>query len=403
MRRQTLDRDLDKVALLSEYGRQKLLGYAESFRGLAQLFEENIEKDSEEDNGEDRLSCLWQKKICENRELLADHLKEAADIMSDVAGETFRYKLPSERRYRQIAKILKESGILLKDFVVLEDEDNHMELCLTMKTRTQANIVIEDVAALLSVAMHMRLRALAGSSIFMTGEWNTFHFAKEPAYHVLTGVAKAVRETEKISGDNYSFCETGEGRMITVLSDGMGSGERACEESEKVIEMAEKFLEAGFRKKAAVQIINGAMAAADHERKMSTLDLCDINLYTGECEFLKVGAAETYIKREFMAEKLCGEALPLGVFGQIEPEVISRQLQDGDYVIMLSDGVTEAFAGGMGEEMLSELIEQTVYVNPGEIAGQILRYCLKQCRGKIRDDMTVLVIGIWKRENRETE
>lgn len=399
MKRQALDRDLDKVALLPEYGRQKLLGYAESFRGLAQLFEESIEEDSEDD----RFSLLWQKKICENRELLADHLKEVADIMSDVAGETFRYKPPSDRRYRQISKILKESGILLKDFVLLEDEDNHMELCLTMKTRTQANIVIEDVAALLSVAMHMRLRASGNSSIFMTGEWNTFHFAEEPVYHVLTGAAKAVRETEKISGDNYSFCETGEGRMITILSDGMGSGETACEESEKVIAMTERFLEAGFRKEAAVQIINGAMAAADRERKMSTLDLCDINLYTGECEFLKVGAAETYIKREFMVDRLCGEALPLGVFGQIEPEVISRQLQDGDYVIMLSDGVTEAFAEGMGEEMLSELIEQTVYVNPGEIAGQILRYCLKQCRGKIRDDMTVLVIGMWKRENREME
>ena len=388
MRRQVIDRDSDKVGLLPEYGRQKLLGYAESFRDLAQLFEEDIE----EDNEQDRFSCLWQKKIYENRELLADHLKEVADIMSEVAGEAFRYKPPSERRYRQIAKILKESGILLKDFVLLENEDNHIELCLTMKTRTRANIVIEDVAALLSVAMHMRLRASGNNGIFMTEEWNTFHFTEEPVYHVLTGAAKAVRETEKISGDNYSFCETGEGRMITILSDGMGSGEEACEESEKVIEMTERFLEAGFRKEAAVQIINSAMAAADREQKMSTLDLCDINLYTGECEFLKVGAAETYIKREFMVDKLCGETLPLGVFRQIEPEVISRQLQDGDYVIMLSDGVTEAFAQGMGEEMLPELIEQTVHVNPGEIAGQILRCCLKQCRGKIRDDITVLVI-----------
>lgn len=397
MKRQTLDRDLDQAALLPEYGRQKLLGYAESFRGLAQLFEENIEADSEED----RFSCLWQKKIYENRELLADHLKEVADIMSDVAGETYRYRPLSERRYRQIAKVLKESGIVLKDFALLENEDNHMELCLTMKTRAQDNIVIEDVAALLSVAMHMRLRASGNSSIFMTGEWHTFHFTEEPVYHVLTGAAKAVRETEKISGDNYSFCETGEGRMVTILSDGMGSGERACEESEKVIEMTERLLEAGFRKEAAAQIINGAMAAADHEQKMSTLDLCDINLYTGVCELLKVGAAETYIKREFLVDKLCKETLPLGVFGQIEPEVISRQLQDGDYVIMVSDGVTEAFAQGIGEEMLPELIEQTTYVNPGEIAGQILRYCLKQCRGKIRDDMTVLVIGIWKQENKE--
>lgn len=399
MRKQSLGRALDKVTLLPEYGRQKLLGYAESFRGLAQLFEDN----KEADNKEDRFSCLWQKKSYENRELLADHLKVAADIMADVAGETYRYKPLGERRYRQIARILKESGILLKEFMLLENEDNHTELCLTMKTKAQGNIVIEDVAALLSVAMHMRLRATGNSSIFMTEEWHTFHFTEEPAYHVLTGTAKAVRETEKISGDNYSFCETGEGRVVAILSDGMGSGGQASEESEKVIEMAERLLEAGFRKEPAIQIINGAMAAADYEQKMSTLDLCDINLYTGVCEILKVGAVESYIKREFLVERIDGGELPLGVFGQIEPETVSRQLQDGDYVIMLSDGVTEAFAQGMGEDMLPELIEQTIHVNPGEIAGQILRYCLKQSRGKIRDDMTVLVIGIWKQEYTEME
>ena len=405
MRRQTQDINSEKLAVLPEYGRQKLLGYAESFRDLAQFFEEEYEEDSEkhkdfsgemnEDEG-DRFSYLWQKKVCESRELMADHLKEVADIMSGVAGETYRYRPLSERRYRQIARLLKESGILLKEFLLLENEDNHMELCLTMKSRSQDNIVIEDVAALLSVAMHMRLRSSGNSCIFMTGEWRTFHFREEPVYHVLTGAAKAVRETEKVSGDNYSFCETGEGRMVAILSDGVGSGERACEESEKVIEMTERLLEAGFRKEAAIQIINGVLAAGGHEQKMSTLDLCDIDLYTGTCELLKVGAASTYIKREYLVDRLYGGTLPLGVFGQIEPEVISRQLQDGDYIIMLSDGVTEAFAQGMGEDMLPELIGQTVHVNPGEIANQILGYCLKQSRGKIRDDMTVLVIGIWK-------
>ena len=90
---------------------------------------------------------------------------------------------------------------------------------------------------------------------------------------------------------------------------------------------------------------------------MSTLDICELNLYTGACEFTKIGAACTYIKREHLVDRLSARNLPLGVFQQIEPETIYRQLQDGDYIIMLSDGVLDALEQGIGEEILPELIE----------------------------------------------
>lgn len=394
MKKQANIEDENLIAIIPEYGRQKLLGYAESFRDLAELFEEKEEtKECRQDTT--RQEYLLQKKLCENQGLLADHLKEMAHIMADVAQETYRYRPVGERRYRQIARMLKESGILLKNLFVLENEDEHMELSLVMKTESQENIVIEDVADLISVAMNMRIRASKNGPVFMTREWNAYHFLEEPTYHILTGVAKAVKETEKISGDNYSFYEMEKGKMITILSDGMGSGEQACKESEKVIEMMERLLEAGFRKEAAVQIINGALAAGGQEQSMSTLDICEMNLYTGECDFIKVGAACTYIKREHLVDRLSSRNLPLGIFQQIEPEIMHRQLQDGDYVIMLSDGVLDALSQGIGEEILPEIIGKTAHTNPGEIANQILSYCLHQSRGQIRDDMTVLVIGIW--------
>ena len=400
MRKQANIEDENLIAMIPEYGRQKLLGYAESFRDLAELFEE---KEETEDYKQDttRQEYLLQRKLCENKGLLADHLKEMAHIMTDVAKETYRYRPVGERKYRQIARVLKESGILLKNFFVLENEDEHMELSLVMRTESQENIVIEDVADLISVAMNMRIRAAKNDPVFMTREWNAYHFLEEPTYHILTGVAKAVKETEKISGDNYSFCEMEQGKMITILSDGMGSGEKACKESEKVIEMMERLLEAGFRKEAAVQVINGALAAGGQEQSMSTLDVCEMNLYTGECDFIKVGAACTYIKREHLVDRLSSRNLPLGVFQQIEPETMHRQLQDGDYVIMLSDGVLDALSQGIGEEIMPEIIGKTTHTNPGEIANQILSYCPHQSRGQIRDDMTVLVIGIWNQMEME--
>ena len=183
--------------------------------------------------------------------------------------------------------------------------------------------------------------------------------------------------------------------MVAVLSDGMGSGEKACDDSERIIEKMERLLEAGFRKETAVQMINGALVAAGQEEHMSTLDLCDINMYTGACEFVKAGAACSYIKRGRLVDRLSARNLPLGVFWEMSPEIHTRTLQSGDYVIMLSDGVLEALSEGIGEEAFPEIIGKMEYSNPNEIANQILAYAIGQSRGRIRDDMTVLVTGIW--------
>ena len=64
----------------------------------------------------------------------------------------------------------------------------------------------------------------------------------------------------------------------------------------------------------------------------------------------------------------------------------------------VSDGILDALSQGIGEEMLTEIIGSSDLKNPGEIANHILNFCIHQCRGHIRDDMTVMVIGIWKKE-----
>lgn len=406
MKRQTEDRDDNKITIIPEYGRQRLLSYAESFRDLADLFEaEDLCLDETDDHDPaDRLDYLWQRKLQENQGLLAEHLKEMAHIMAEVARETCLYRPMGERKYKQVSKMLRESGILLRNFFELEREDGHIEVSLTMKTISEKytkfgeHICIEDVADFLSVAMNTRLRAAKNVPQYLTPDWNTYYFMEEENFHLLTGVAKAVKENEQISGDNYSFYEAENGRMAAILSDGMGSGEKACGDSERVIEKMERLLEAGFRKETAVQMINGALVAAGQEENLSTLDICDINLYTGACEFMKVGAACSYIKRGRLVDRLSALNFPLGVFGQIETESLHRVLQSGDYVIMLSDGILDALSQGIGEEVLPEIIGRIEYANPNEIANQILAYCLKQSGGQVRDDMTVLVIGVWEKD-----
>lgn len=410
MKRQMQLKEDDRIEIIPEYGRQKLLSCAESFRDLAELFEDGQADQTAADEPADRQEYLCKRRMQENQGLIAEHLKEMSHILATVAKETCKYHTMGERRFRQMALLLKESGILLQNYLELEHEDGRREISLTLrqtgKRRSRfgemEHISTEDVADYLSVAMNRRLCMAKNTPPYLTEDYNTYYFLEEPPYHLLTGYARAVKESEKVSGDSYSFCEVDTGRLLVLLSDGVGSGEDARRESERVIEMMERFLEAGFGKETAVQMVNGALVTSGQEQAMSTLDICDIDLYTGSCEFVKMGAACTYIKRGRLVDRLSAQSLPLGVFGEMSPEIQTRTLLSGDYMIMLSDGVLEALSEGVGEQVLPEIIGRMEYQNPGEIANQILAYAIGQSRGRIRDDMTVLVAGIWDQEDDAT-
>ena len=93
------------------------------------------------------------------------------------------------------------------------------------------------------------------------------------------------------------------------LSDGMGSGMDACRESEIVVELLEQFLESGFSQETAARMVNSALVLNGREGMFSTVDICAVDLYTGICEFLKAGAAATFIRRDHWVEAISSESL----------------------------------------------------------------------------------------------
>ena len=398
MKKQSLGEREELGSILPEYGRRKLLTYADSIRELADSFKETEQIQRDGGKNQDRRDYVWQKRLNENKELMVTHLEEMAQIMLSLAEETRRCIPMGERRFKQIAHALRELGIQIKNLYLIENEMGHMEVSLTMKNMRADTLSSEEIGDLLSVLLNMHLVSAGDNAFFIGEEWQTYYFVQEAKFHVLTGVAKAVKETEKISGDNYAFFEGNAGNLTAVLSDGMGSGEKACTDSTMVVELMQKFLEAGFQMEVAIQMINSALLAGGENANMSTLDLCSLDLYNGECRFVKVGSACSYIKRQHLVDRISSGNLPLGIFQKPDTEAVGRTLMDGDYVIMVSDGILDALSQGIGEDMLSELIGGSSLENPGEMANAILNFCIHQCRGHIRDDMTVLVIGIWKKD-----
>lgn len=395
MRRQKQLINADKKQkLLPDYGRKRLLTYADSFRELAEVFEEMPQKEQEEER--DRQEVLWKKKLRDHCGLMAGQLQEFANIMEEVAEESFCYEALGERKTKAIIQGLMAEGIQVQELYRIQDKEGTYEYLMLARKTGKREKNVQEAADILSVILNCRLTPADGSPLLLADVYKTFRFVEEAKFHVLTGVALAVKENEEVSGDNYSIYQTDRGKLTMLLSDGMGSGKKANEDSRIVIELAEKLLEAGFRPEMAVQMLNSSILAGSEEQNMSSLDLCQIDLRTGIGEMIKIGGANTYIKRAHLVEQISARNLPLGIFMEIETEPVTRQLMDGDYIFMISDGISDGFAEGNGEAALLEVISHMSLENPKEMANCILNHAMKESKGRIRDDMTVMVVGLWE-------
>ena len=388
---------VEESVYLLEYEKQKLMTCAKSFEDLAKVFVYLPDRENKKSIQEmDRQTLIWKRRIKENRELLADNLKEMAVIMGQVAKKDVRAVWYPEKKRKQVIHLLEDEGLNIKDIYCLEGNGEKSKVAVCVKGKNGITLTSSEMAEYLSVLLNRHLQACAGTPFFITDEYKNLYFEEEAKFTVLTGFAKAIKETEKISGDNYSFFETDNGIFTAILSDGMGSGEKACADSETVVDMAEKFMDAGFSMETTVQMINDALLAGTEDSNMSTLDLCSVDLHSGTCSFVKIGSACTFIKRGNEVEKIPSVSLPLGIFHQLDVTTQMRYLSDGDYVIMLSDGIADCLSQKEGELFVKDLISSLMYQRPTEIANCIMKYVLSVSKGRIRDDMTVLVMGFWE-------
>ena len=78
--------DMDKesfASILPDYGKRKLMTYADSIRELALNLEDNGNEepgDKECREAVDRRAILWQKKLSENKSLMVDQLREMSKV-----------------------------------------------------------------------------------------------------------------------------------------------------------------------------------------------------------------------------------------------------------------------------------------------------------------------------------
>ena len=96
----------------------------------------------------------------------------------------------------------------------------------------------------------------------------------------------------------------------------------------------------------------------------------------------------------------CIEAgsLPAGAVAKADIKVAKRTLSHGDFLVMITDGVIEYLHVRSHKEAIRDIIARANGENAQGLADYIMMQVMILTGGIPKDDMTILVTGIWERE-----
>lgn len=209
-----------------------------------------------------------------------------------------------------------------------------------------------------------------------------------PRFEIEFAVAQSASVRTGVSGDTALAFEK-DGAFYSVISDGMGSGESARKTSRFVAEyLRHSLMPDTSLAKEAVGSLSGLIRQR-REECAATADVFSFDTHTGECRFLKCGAAPSYIVRKDSVFAVRASGAPIGIMRGVDAEEMLAEVRAGDTVVMISDGVS---AVPDEAAWLIEFLARPSLLSPEEYANELLR--LAKQRGGTADDITVTVLRI---------
>ncbi|OPY56714.1 MAG: Stage II sporulation protein E [Pelotomaculum sp. PtaU1.Bin035] len=342
----------------------------------------------------------WSKRLLESRGIVSEQLKGIGEVIAGLPGE-LKFDAETGDSWLILRKKLKEAGIKLESISVGRLGGEGVEVSLSHRPcggRMQCGDIMEP---LLSSVLEQPFNRAAAVCTAKEGDpVCQLKFCPALNYRLVLGVSGVGKGGSLVSGDSYSFFYLKGGRFGLVISDGMGVGPRAALESGITISLLRHLLELGFGQDLAIKTVNSILALRSPGESFATVDLAMVDLYSGHADFVKIGATPSYLLRGGLVSQIKASSLPVGIIEDIEVASQARMLEPGDVLVMLTDGVLEAYNGADNhEEWIIKVLEDAVDLPPREMAELLLKLAQTGAGGvaRVPDDMTIVVAGLEKR------
>lgn len=344
-----------------------------------------------------KMNQQLKEQMVESKKIVAEQLQGVSEVMDHFAKEIMKERKRHEKQEIQIIRALKQLYIQIEKIDIFNLERGNIDIEIHAIFSTYRDEGEKLIAPLLSdildetiVVKRVEVGEVPHSTTVMV-------FQSAKLFEIQTGVAIAAKGGGLISGDSYSVTEISSGKYALAISDGMGNGARAREESMETLRLLRKMLQTGISEQVAIRSINSILSLRTTDEMFATLDLAVINLHNAHLRFLKIGSAPSFIKRGNDIIQLEANNVPIGIIDFVTLDIVQETLQHGDILIMMSDGVYDAPNFIKNHDVyLRRKIRQLETDHPQEIADLLLEEVIRNNDGVIRDDMTIIAAKITK-------
>ena len=329
-----------------------------------------------------------ENRIDEVRSVVSDQFDGMSYMLSELANDLEKDGKFDNSTAAKAAAALKNLGINTEECTCKIDKFGRMSL--EIKAKKQPNTIINklQIMKLLSVVCE---RDFDPPAINTSNESIYITVNEHAEIRVDVGIAQKCASDSAMCGDAYKYFFDGRGHFIMILSDGMGTGGRAAVDGAMASGLMSRLIKAGFGYDCSLRILNSSMLFKSTDESLATVDIASIDLFTGQVELYKAGAAPTLIRRSGRTGKAESTSLPAGILREISFDKAVVRCKIGDIVVLMSDG-----ASFEGTDWIKGEIENWSDGTAEELAERICEGAKRRRSDNHLDDITVMTAVLKK-------
>ena len=323
-----------------------------------------------------------ESRIEEVRSVVSDQFNGISDMLRDLSVDFENDEYFDVTTADNAAAALKSLDIRAEEACCRIDKYGRMTLEFKIKKNNDLIINKLKVMKLISLTCE---RDFDIPNISEVGGDVYIVMNERAAFTIDYGAEQFCAGESSVCGDAYKYFNDGRGHFIMILSDGMGTGGRAAVDGAMASGLMSRLIKAGFGYDCSLKFLNSSMLFKSTDESLATVDIASIDLFTGQTELYKAGAAPTIVRRSGRTGKAESTSLPAGILRDIGFDRAMIKCKSGDIVVMMSDGAT-----GEGTDWIRAEIESWGEGSAQELAERICECAKRRRTDNHQDDITVL-------------
>ncbi|MBR3268164.1 MAG: SpoIIE family protein phosphatase [Oscillospiraceae bacterium] len=312
--------------------------------------------------------------------LLFSQMRITEELLS---GDGSRFRLTYHRELtRYVSDVLGKYQISLLAAAVSETDSRRLLIELYVPADTDPDTAF--AAEILGEALQKPLECCGTET---AGSGKRILLQSTGGFSVTTAAAQCAAHDDEPCGDCWDTFSDRNGTVYLAVSDGMGTGKNAALDARIVLSNFRQLVQSGMNCKAAAEMINAIMLTKSGDERFATLDIAQINTDNASVTLYKYGAGPTFVRHGEHITLCQAPTDPIGIQPRTAPYSTVLQLERGDMLFLLTDGM---------DDSVFPVIRQKI-LQGGDLQSLVHTVCARAPRkadGTPADDVTVLAAVI---------